>query len=141
MRRRSFLSSLLATSAAPLIDLKANTGEKLEPEYEGNLNRVFFVWEQINSPYQFPEITALCGHLPPGATIYVLAPMDKASSSFFEKVLQRENLDTNEQRYRNALYHLLASETSCYRYWGQGLWTDYGAEMARRAGAIVEYDY
>jgi hypothetical protein len=71
----------------------------------------------------------------------VLAPMDKASSSFFEKVLRRQSLNTDEQRYRNALYHLLAAETSCYRYWGQGIWTDYGAEMARRAGAIVENDY
>ena len=32
-----------------------------------------------------------------------------------------------------ALFYLLACETSCYRYWGQGIWTDYGAELARRA--------
>jgi hypothetical protein len=36
-------------------------------------------------------------------------------------------------RYRKALYHLLTAETSCYRYWGGGVWTDYGAEIARRA--------
>jgi hypothetical protein len=30
-------------------------------------------------------------------------------------------------------FYLLACETSCYRYWGQGTWTDYGAELARRA--------
>jgi hypothetical protein len=36
-------------------------------------------------------------------------------------------------RYRRALFYLLACETSCYRYWGQGIWTDYGAELARRA--------
>jgi len=40
---------------------------------------------------------------------------------------------TTDPRYRRALFHLLASETSCYRYWGQGTWTDYGAELARRA--------
>jgi hypothetical protein len=34
---------------------------------------------------------------------------------------------------QRALFHLLACETSCYRYWGQGIWTDYGAELARRA--------
>jgi hypothetical protein len=36
-------------------------------------------------------------------------------------------------RHRRALFYLLACETSCYRYWGQGIWTDYGAELARRA--------
>ena len=71
----------------------------------------------------------------------VLAPMDKASSNFFERVLSKKGLDTNETRYRNALYHLLSAETSCYRYWGQGIWTDYGAEMARRADAIATNDY
>jgi hypothetical protein len=40
---------------------------------------------------------------------------------------------TSDPRYRRALFHLLACETSCYRYWGQGIWTDYGAELARRA--------
>jgi hypothetical protein len=33
--------------------------------------------------------------------------------------------------------HLLAAETSCYRCWGQGVWTDYGAELARRVVDIV----
>jgi hypothetical protein len=30
---------------------------------------------------------------------------------------------------------------SCYRYWGQGLWTDYGREICRRVSAIVEADF
>ena len=71
----------------------------------------------------------------------VLAPMDKASSDFFQKVLSKKKPNTDEARYRNALYHLLSAETSCYRYWGQGIWTDYGAEMARRAHDIVTNDY
>jgi len=62
----------------------------------------------------------------------VLAPMDHASSNFFEKVLSRKDLKTDETRYRNVLFHLLSAETSCYRYWGQGIWTDYGREMCRR---------
>jgi hypothetical protein len=48
---------------------------------------------------------------------------------------------TNEPRSRNALLHLLASQTSCYRYWGQGLWTDYGRELCRRATAILKHDF
>lgn len=71
----------------------------------------------------------------------VLAPMDKASSVFHERILKRRNLNTDEQRYRNALYHLLAAETSCYRYWGQGVWTEYGKELCRRADAIASSDY
>ena len=44
------------------------------------------------------------------------------------------------RRYRKALFHLLAAETSCYRYWGEGVWTDYGAELSRRATDIVTHD-
>lgn len=71
----------------------------------------------------------------------VLAPMDKASSHFHETVLARDTLETDEDRYRNALFHLLAAETSCYRYWGQGVWTDYGREICRRADDIITHDY
>jgi hypothetical protein len=39
----------------------------------------------------------------------------------------------SDLRYRRALFYLLACQTGCYRYWGQGIWTDYGAELARRA--------
>lgn len=66
----------------------------------------------------------------------VLIPMEKASVSFHERVL-RQQIPTGDPRYRNALFHLLTAETSCYRYWGEGVWTDYGAELSRRAGAIV----
>lgn len=71
----------------------------------------------------------------------VLAPMDKASSNFHEKIFSRKSIATDEQRYRNALFHLLMAETSCYRYWGQGIWTDYGKELSRRADAIINNDY
>jgi hypothetical protein len=70
----------------------------------------------------------------------VLGPMDKASSLFFEKVIARR-IPTSEPRYRNALFHLLCSQTSCYRYWGQGLWTDYGREICRRLEAILAHDF
>jgi hypothetical protein len=30
-------------------------------------------------------------------------------------------------------------DTSCYRYWGEGVWTDYGAELARRATQIITH--
>jgi hypothetical protein len=70
----------------------------------------------------------------------VLGPMEKASSLFSEKVLKR-GVPTNERRYRNALYHLLMSQTSCYRYWGHGIWTEYGRELCRRTSEILRYDF
>jgi hypothetical protein len=70
----------------------------------------------------------------------LIGPMEKVSSLFNERVLQTSQ-PTNEERYRKALFYLLASQTSCYRYWGQGLWTDYGRELCRRAEEIVTHDY
>lgn len=70
----------------------------------------------------------------------VLGPMEKSSSLFNEKVLKRK-VATSEPRYRNALFHLLVSQTSCFRYWGQGLWTDYAREICRRTTSILEHDF
>jgi hypothetical protein len=70
----------------------------------------------------------------------VLGPMEKISSLFYEKVLKAD-IPTSDQRYRNALFHLLASQTSCYRYWGQGIWTDYGREICRRVEDILSHDF
>ena len=62
----------------------------------------------------------------------VLAPMQRASALFNQRFLTA-GVPSSDPAYRRALFLLLASETSCYRYWGQGIWTDYGAELARRA--------
>jgi hypothetical protein len=62
----------------------------------------------------------------------VLVPMERASALFNTRMLAG-GVPTTAPGYRRALFYLLASETSCYRYWGQGEWTDYGAELARRA--------
>ncbi len=70
----------------------------------------------------------------------LLGPMEETSSLFYEKVLQ-QGTPTSDPRYRKALFHLLACQTSCYRYWGQGLWTDYGREICLRAKEIVLYDF
>ena len=62
----------------------------------------------------------------------VLGPMQSASAAFSEKML-RPGVPTSDPKYRRALYHLLLSQTSCFRYWGQGEWTEYGKELCRRA--------
>nr|VFJ86015.1 MAG: hypothetical protein BECKLFY1418B_GA0070995_100145 [Candidatus Kentron sp. LFY] len=61
----------------------------------------------------------------------VLGPMDKVSALFSERMLGK--VSTGDPAYRNALFHLLTTQTSCYRYWGQGIWTDYARELCRRA--------
>ena len=70
----------------------------------------------------------------------VLIPMEKASALFHERALSPD-VPTGDPRYRNALFHLLAAETSCYRYWGEGIWTDYGSELSRRATDILVHDF
>ncbi|MCU0841475.1 MAG: hypothetical protein MUC79_07125 [Thiobacillaceae bacterium] len=71
---------------------------------------------------------------------HVLSAMEAASSRFHEKAL-KPGVPSSEGRYRNALFHLLSAETSCYRYWGEGIWTEYGRELCRRTEAIIEHDF
>ena len=70
----------------------------------------------------------------------LLGPMERVSSLFFQKVL-KPGVPANEPRFQNALFHLLCSQTSCYRYWGQGIWTDYGREICRRLEEILTHDF
>lgn len=68
----------------------------------------------------------------------VLRPMEQASALFSQKFLGK--IPPSDPRFQNALFHLLTAETSCYRYWGEGIWTDYGREIAERAIRIAEHD-
>jgi hypothetical protein len=67
---------------------------------------------------------------------HVLGPMEEASALFDEKMRQA-GVPPTDKRYRDALFHLLLTQTSCYRYWGQGIWTDYGRELCRRTIDIL----
>jgi hypothetical protein len=68
----------------------------------------------------------------------VLGPIEQTSALFSEKT---SGVRSSEKRYRNALFHLLTTQTSCYRYWGTGLWTDYAGELCRRTNDILRYDF
>jgi len=70
----------------------------------------------------------------------LLTPMNQLSARFHE-VLDNRRVDKDSHAYRNALFHLLASQTSCFRYWGQGVWPEYGKELCRRGLDILEYDF
>ena len=71
---------------------------------------------------------------------HVLGPMEEASALFAEKIT-KPGVPSSDPRYKNALYHLLSSQTSCYRYWGEGQWTDYGRELCRRAIEVLKNDF
>ena len=68
----------------------------------------------------------------------VLGPMEQVSALFAQKT---KGVSQTDHRYRNALFHLLMTQTSCYRYWGTGLWTDYARELCRRTEAILQNDF
>jgi hypothetical protein len=70
----------------------------------------------------------------------LLGPMELLSLRFHEKVAT-SSISKSDQRYMNALFHLLCSQTSCFRYWGQGEWTDFGLEIIRRGNAIIDFDF
>jgi hypothetical protein len=70
----------------------------------------------------------------------VLTPMNKLSA-MFHQTLDNRPIDKNSHAYRNALFHLLVAETSCFRYWGQGIWTDYAREICRRGTEILTHDF
>jgi hypothetical protein len=70
----------------------------------------------------------------------LLKPMDEVSALFHEKVIKAE-IPSSDPRYRKALFHLLVCQTSCFRYWGQGIWVDYGRELCRRAREILEREF
>jgi len=71
---------------------------------------------------------------------HIIGPMQSASALFAEKVLS-QGVPTSDPRYRNALFHLMVSQTSCFRYWGGGIWTDYGRELCRRTIDILKRDF
>ena len=61
----------------------------------------------------------------------VLDPINKLSAAFHEKY-SSEKIDSTNKSYQEALLYLLLSQTSCFRYWGEGIWTEYAKEICRR---------
>ncbi|WP_398333305.1 glycosyl hydrolase family 57 [Vulcanococcus sp.] len=70
----------------------------------------------------------------------VLEPMQQVSAAFharFDPLVAADPAVTSSPDYQRALLHLLLLETSCFRYWGQGTWTDYAREIHRRGEALL----
>jgi hypothetical protein len=67
----------------------------------------------------------------------LLGPMETASAAFAAKI-RGGTINTASPEYCDALFYLLLSQTSCFRYWGEGEWADYGREFCRRAVEAIE---
>ncbi len=71
----------------------------------------------------------------------VLEPMNQLSAQFhakFDPLVQADPTVTQRADYQEALLYNLLVQTSCFRYWGQGTWTDYAKELYRRGEALVQ---
>jgi len=71
----------------------------------------------------------------------VLEPMNQLSAHFhrvYDPLVAADPSVTSSEPYQQALLHLLLLETSCFRYWGQGTWTDYATTIQRRGVALLE---
>ncbi|MGB3572578.1 MAG: glycosyl hydrolase family 57 [Phormidesmis sp.] len=65
----------------------------------------------------------------------VLGPMNQLSARFHQKydpLVQADPSVTQQPEYQVALLYLLLVETSCFRYWGQGAWTDYARSLYQK---------
>jgi hypothetical protein len=59
----------------------------------------------------------------------VLDPVLRLSARFHERW---DQAGADDPAYRRSLLYLLLSQTSCFRYWGHGFWTDVAQEICRR---------
>ena len=72
----------------------------------------------------------------------VLTPMNQLSAEFhqkFDPIVQADPSATRSQEYRQALLYNLLLQTSCFRYWGQGAWTDYAREIYQRGQSALVF--
>ena len=69
----------------------------------------------------------------------VLEPMNQLSAAFHQKYGEQPDAAiTRQPDYQSALLHNLLLQTSCFRYWGQGAWTEHAREIYRRGQAITQ---
>jgi len=70
----------------------------------------------------------------------VLQPMNQLSANFHQKydpIFAENNSITQQFDYQQALLYNLLLQTSCFRYWGQGTWTDYARIIYERGLAVL----
>ena len=71
----------------------------------------------------------------------VLEPMNQLSAMFhlkYDELVAKDPTVTKTKEYQEALLYVMLLETSCFRYWGQGTWTDYARELFQRGEALLK---
>ena len=71
----------------------------------------------------------------------VLEPISKLSFDFhqtFDHLVIQDPLVTKTHSYKEALLYLLLLETSCFRYWGQGRWTNYARVIFKKGEEVLK---
>jgi hypothetical protein len=68
----------------------------------------------------------------------VMDPLLQLSARFHERWDPAGGGAREDPAYRSSLLYLLLSQTSCFRYWGQGFWTDIAQEICRRGLAALD---
>jgi hypothetical protein len=62
----------------------------------------------------------------------VMDPVLRLSARFHARWDAAGEAARDQPSYRQSLLYLLLSQTSCFRYWGHGFWTDIAQEICRR---------
>jgi len=71
----------------------------------------------------------------------VLGPMNQLSAAFhqrFDGPVAADPAITQTPEYQRALLYNLLVQTSCFRYWGQGTWTDYARNLYDRGMEAIK---
>ncbi len=71
----------------------------------------------------------------------VLEPMSEISAAFHRKydtLVDQDVATTRRSDYQQALLYNLLLQTSCFRYWGQGQWTDFAREIYRQGQVALQ---
>jgi hypothetical protein len=118
------------------------------------------LWQQVGGASTPESVEAAIAHLQAGDPSFsmagaswtnnlswvegyanVLEPMHSLSARFhqvFDPLVAQDPAVSRSRPYQDALLHVLLLETSCFRYWGQGVWTEYAREIHRRGVAALE---
>ena len=67
----------------------------------------------------------------------VMQPMQRLSARFHQVDQHHQLGERCSAVYHRALLHTLLLETSCFRYWGQGRWTEYAQTIYHRGLAAL----
>ena len=159
-RSRDNSDSVMAVNGSEYLELIATTGVEESDFPKIQAVHQHRIWKEIGQNYGQDASAAAIASLTksdPGFNIEgaswtnnlswvkgyenILEPMYQLSAQFHQyfdqKLVQNPGL-TQESHYQQALVHLLLTETSCFRYWGQGTWTEFAREIHRRGECCLD---